>query len=247
MIRAWAKDVYRLSKWHLIDQVRTYRNEAQGSDLVEDGPKYLLPEGYRSRRRVAFTDHERFAASGIVWQPDVYELALQLAQITRARVVMDVGCGHGEKLAKLHPRCEIIGFDTRDNIAWCQQHYEFGKWVAMDLDVDFPQVPPEAQGNTVLICADVVEHIFDADRFLSALATRMRGCVAAVISTPDRRFLYPEGHRGPPDNRCHVREWTAPEFKQLLERLGLKAWVGLSRTNSASPSMETMVAIVSNA
>jgi len=97
MIREWAKDVYGLSKRHLRDQVRRYRDSAQRSDLVEDGPRYLLPEGYRSRRRVVLTDHEKLSASGTVWQPDVYELALQLAQIARARFVMGVGCGRGER------------------------------------------------------------------------------------------------------------------------------------------------------
>jgi SAM-dependent methyltransferase len=247
MIREWAKDVYWLSRRHLLLGLQGRRDAkaSTGPDYVTDGSKYFLPADYRSRSHVEFDDHEAVRRSGVVWQPDVYELARLIAGVAGVGYVMDVGCGHGEKLAKLHPHCEVIGVDTADNIEWCKRHYDFGQWLAIDLDVDFPELPAAARGNAVLICSDVIEHIFDLDRFLKSIAAGMAQCVAGVISTPDRSLIYPGGQLGPPVNRCHSREWTPPEFKKLLESAGLETWVGLTRTNTRTDDMETIIAIVS--
>jgi len=114
----------------------------------------------------------------------------------------------------------------------------------MDLEQSLPELPVDAIGKTVLICSDVIEHIIDAHGFLNKLYRLLGMCSIGVISTPDRGLLYPFEQKGPPLFKKHVREWTAKEFKQLLDRAGMEAWVGETRASEESWDMETIIAIV---
>ena len=221
--------------------VQYVKQKNQKDAVVNDGPQYFLPAGYKSRLQPIFEDHNK---NSILWQPDVYSLASMLAQATHATHILDIGCGHGEKLVKFHPSYNVIGIDTKENCTWCSEHYNFGEWLSMDLEQSLPELPVDAIGKTVLICSDVIEHIIDAHGFLNKLYRLLGMCSIGVISTPDRGLLYPFEQKGPPLFKKHVREWTAKEFKQLLDRAGMEAWVGETRASEESWDMETIIAIV---
>lgn len=236
LLHKYARYIFRTSKYLIL--------EKEKNDISNDGVQYGLPDSYRSRRAPSFDDHFELDSSDIVWQPDVYALAAKLARITGAEYLLDVGCGHAGKLAPFHNEFKLIGVDTEDNTSWCKDNYNFGQWLAIDLDNAFPTLPADAKNNTVVICSDVIEHIYDIDAFIESFSDVLGECCLGVLSTPDRTNLYPSSHRGPPLNPCHVREWRVDELKKYFEAKGIDAWLGLTRSNTNTNQLQTIIAIV---
>ena len=68
----------------------------------------------------------------IVYQPDVYTHAAEVAEALGATRIVDFGCGTGGKLAALSPRFEIVGIDYGPNLEICRATYPVGTWVEDD-------------------------------------------------------------------------------------------------------------------
>jgi SAM-dependent methyltransferase len=202
---------------------------------------YFLPAGYQSR-----PDPEYFHDEGLnaVWQPDVYPDAASLARRLGAKTIVDVGCGAAEKLAALHPEFELIGIDYGPNIALCQATYPFGKWIERDFD-SASDLGYDASAGSVIVCADVLEHLVHPERLLTMIrAARERGAAALVFSTPDRTLIEDADHLGPPTNPAHVREWSLAELGELLHAFDLPAYLGHTRSNDVMPFLRTSFAVV---
>ena len=72
---------------------------------------FFVKPGYQARLQPDyFTDAP---PPEIVYQPEVYGFAADLAERASCRAVIDIGCGNGDKLAALHPRFEITGHRLR--------------------------------------------------------------------------------------------------------------------------------------
>jgi len=202
---------------------------------------YGLPEGYQSR-----LDPEYFVDQDYdgVWQPDVYPEAAALARRLSARRIVDVGCGTAEKLVALHPDFEIVGIDYGSNIAACRARYDIGTWLEIDLDRT-ASLGIEDFSDSLLICADVIEHLVHPERLLRLLSDALdRGALAVVLSTPDRELSNDERSLGPPKNPAHVREWTSRELERFFATFGLVGHFGRTRTNDVLPALRTILAIL---
>jgi SAM-dependent methyltransferase len=196
---------------------------------------YRLPDGYERREPHPFddwTDH-----GGITWQPDVYPTAARMARRLGLSRIVDVGCGSGHKLVELAGDFDVIGVDCPATIERCRAEHRTGTWVAHDLDADpaLPVLPPDA----LVVCSDVIEHLWHPERLLGAL---LAGGWPVVLSTPDRARTHGYGTLGPPPNPSHAQEWTRSEFRAWLADLGATVtWAGWTRSNDASGSLDTIL------
>ena len=202
---------------------------------------YCLPRAYQARLEPEYFLDEDYEG---VWQPDVYPDAAAIAERLSARRIIDVGCGTGEKLVALHPDFGIIGLDYGSNIEACQTRYDFGTWLDVDLDRD-DSLGISDFTDSVLICADVIEHLVYPERLLGFLSDALdRGAGALVLSTPDRDLINERGHLGPPLNLAHVREWTSSELERFMAARGLVGHFGRTRTNDVIPALRTILAVI---
>lgn len=187
----------------------------------EAAGRHFLPEGYVVRAEPEYFDDEQRA---LEYQPDVYRDAARAAESLGATTIVDVGCGHARKLVALHPRFEVIGMDIGSNIDRCRHMYPFGTWIDHDLESDEPLPLANAVlARSVVVCADVVEHLQEPQRALRVLRDAIPPARALLISTPDRSRVEGAALGGPPRNPSHVREWTRGEFAALLR------WCGFDR------------------
>lgn len=186
-----------------------------------------LPAGYVENPVISNegTDGEYWPAekvrNGMVWQADVYRAVARM--LGPSDTVVDVGCGTGAKLRHhLAPvAARAIGVDQGSGIAAASRLAPEGEWVAGDLSSDALWDEVAALSPDVVVCSDVIEHLEDPGTLLD----RLRALAATgrlVISTPDRARLYGPDHLGPPSTPLHVREWTADEFRLLLEEHGFE-------------------------
>lgn len=175
-----------------------------------DTDNYFLPSGYSIRAENAFFDDTKLKDE---WQREVYLYASNVMKVEGLKTVCDLGCGSGFKLIEYLGDFDTIGIDLEPTVAFLRTHYPNRVWKEADLEAT--DVAPA----DVVICADVIEHVLDPDkmvRFIKRLAKKY-----AVISTPDRNLVYPDGSsflRGPPRNECHVREWSFDEFARYLSQ-----------------------------
>ena len=203
--------------------------------------RYALPDGYVARAKPEYFDD---TSVDIIWQPDVYECAAEVARRLEVKTIVDLGCGAGTKLTALLDEFSVIGVDYGPNIERCRKAHSRGEWIEHDFD-STPPLNLDKPRGALLICADVLEHLAYPERLLMTIRKALdEGAIAAILSTPDRALYYGTSQLGPPPNPSHVREWRREEFRRFLELEGLYPIIGLTRSNSASFRMQTILAIV---
>ena len=185
--------------------------------------EYFLPPGYAANPAVSFDkaaddegywDAERMDAS-LAYQAAVYDWALELIRSRDLRSVADFGCGNAAKLALLHaavPTLETWGLDQPNAIKACESHHNFGHWFAVNLDQ--PLELPNRHFD-LIVASDVIEHLEDPDRLISAITQVAHEKTLVLLSTPERIRLRGRRCNRPP-NPYHVREWSQAEFARYL-------------------------------
>ena len=127
---------------------------------------------------------------GIVHQPDVYAIAAYLGRQFDCKYIVDIGCGRATKVSSLHPEFEIIGLDFGPNIVYCQQKYGFGQWIECDFEREENfYLKPDILNQSILVCADVVEHLSDPTLLLNNFHRWLDFAPAGLLSTPDRDLV----------------------------------------------------------
>jgi len=137
--------------------------------------------------------------------------------------VIDVGCGSAYKLITFLKEFNTIGIETEPCYTYLQQTYPGFKWLLSgDPEKSF-KLYNEFNNPDVVICSDVIEHIVNPNKLIDYLLELKSKYY--IISTPCREVLcnnpkfstsYKNSWHGPPNNTCHVREWTMEEFKQYI-------------------------------
>ncbi|HEY8371040.1 MAG TPA: methyltransferase domain-containing protein [Thermodesulfobacteriota bacterium] len=205
--------------------------------------RYFLKPGYRSRERPVYgPDTDR----GVVHQPDVYRVAAISARQTGASSIVDVGCGGAAKLSALASEFQTIGIDLEPTVQACRETYPQLRFEACDLDGPHAlPVADEELGRSVIVCADVVEHLARPEFLLTSLRLALRHARVLVMSTPERDLTRGIRDMGPPANPGHTREWSLAEFSSLLEHHGLAPYrIGLTRSDNKTEEMHTIMAVV---
>jgi len=141
-------------------------------------------------------------------------------QEKRLTSLVDVGCGPGTKLLKIHrafPNLDIAGIDQRAAIEYCKRTYNFGKWFVDNFDD--PDVSLHHIKGDLVICADVIEHVVNPDVILNYLKNKLAPKGYIILSTPERDVL-----RGKDCTFCpnphHIREWNYTELAAYLRDRG---------------------------
>ena len=216
---------------------------------VDDGTDsrlYCIKPGYRHRPAPEYFVDILEERDNIVWQPDVYPEAARIAKSLGSLRVVDIGAGSGAKLARMHPEFELVGLDFGPNLDMCRERYPFAEWRQHDLESDEPlPVSAEEMTGSVVICADVIEHLIRPERLLDKLLAALEHADALLLSTPERDRTRGADDLGPPPHYCHVREWNLEEFGELLGKWGFAhGSVGLTRSNDRSPAEDTILAVL---
>jgi GT2 family glycosyltransferase/glycosyltransferase involved in cell wall biosynthesis/2-polyprenyl-3-methyl-5-hydroxy-6-metoxy-1,4-benzoquinol methylase len=220
--------------------------EIAGAGKASVPPHYHLKNGYRSRPKPEYFEDTVTEEDGIVWQPNVYPFAAAIARHLKCERIIDLGCGHAQKLTQLRGEFDTVGFDFGSNLAFCRARYPEAKWFEADFEnraaLGFP---PDQAENSVLICSDVIEHMISPEALLGKAHELLEQAKVAVISTPERDLTWGAEHAGPPPNPCHTREWNLGEFCQLLRSAGLTVeYAGLTRSHDRDPARKTILAVV---
>lgn len=168
---------------------------------------YCIHDGYTPRRNPEIWDSTEYSSE---FQTPVYISARKLCEKLEYKSVIDVGCGTGYKLIKYFSDKFTIGVDVEKTIGYLRKAYPLRCWYYTPLNetLDLPL--------DIAICADVVEHMTNPNLLLSFL--QRLTIKHLVISTPERELLAENSYNGPPRNPCHVREWSAEEFKKYISR-----------------------------
>lgn len=207
--------------------------------------RYCTPANYKAREKPEYFHDDYY---GVVWQPDVYREAARIALAVGALRLIDIGCGHGRRLAVFRGRFDLIGIDFGGNIELCRQEFPTIDWRVHDLDSEEEPLPVSSaeSPDAVLICSDVIEHLVRPELLLGKIHQGFdRGASAAILSTPERNLWRGMDHRGPPPNTAHVREWALAEFSQLLRNHEFEhTALFLTRSNNLEDEHRTILAVV---
>jgi SAM-dependent methyltransferase len=206
---------------------------------------FCIKPGYAARDRPDYFLDVEPDATGRTHQPQVYPLAGYLAERFGCTHIIDLGCGQARKLARLHPRFEIIGVDRGANLEACRKH-PFGTWVESDLGRPGPiSVPEELLSRSVIVTADLIEHLVDPRPLLAHLRRWLEAAPVCLLSTPERDLARGPRDGGPPPNPAHVREWNLEELQAFLCSAGLNvAFMGLTCSNDRDLEKNTTLAVI---
>lgn len=158
------------------------------------------------------------------YQVPVYRMAAFLARRHSARTVVDIGCGSADKLMRFlgrSPGRRLVGVDQPSGTALAAQRWPRLELVAGDLESEDLWRRLDGLRADLIICADVIEHLSEPDRFLDRLHA-FTGDALVLLSTPDRDRMEDTNPMGPPTNPRHVREWTTDELTWLVGRHGFR-------------------------
>ncbi len=248
--RLAANPVLRVTLLPVVRLVRSVRRRLrQATDLQTVRPRrdgstpLFLPSGYVYRRRVYYCVPQHTSDADVVTQPDVYAAAERAAAVLGSKTIIDLGCGRGVKLHALSDRFQTVGVDFGDNIAHCRSSYDSGTWLEADFDkASSVRLDPALVQGATIVCADVIEHLTKPLGLLALILQLLQKASVAVISTPDRVKVRGAEHMGPPPNTYHIREWSLPEFGDLIAAQGFQiAYIGHTRSSSVEKSPTTIL------
>ncbi len=207
--------------------------------------RFKIKPGYIERESPQYFED---VPDGVVYQPDVYELGAQLAEMAGGHFLVDMGCGFGEKLVTACRRHSLrpIGIDHGKNLSHCRETYPEGQWIEANFENPVPGLlNAEILKKSVIVCSDLIEHLKDPGPFVSVLRYWLQFAHLAIVSTPERDVRWGTDHNGPPPNPHHIREWNAEELQSYLQDSGLSVnFVGLTRTKNTSYSMWTTLILL---
>ncbi|MFN3349638.1 hypothetical protein [Pseudorhodoplanes sp.] len=191
---------------------------------------------YQPRDRAEYFDKRPRGDGEIVHQPDAYELAAFLAVKYGADTIIHIGCGSGQKTR----------IDFGLNLESCSQRFQAVTWIPADLEMAHKiNIPEVILRRSIVICADVIQHLLDPRGLLTLLGDLSRLVHAVIITTPERDLVRGEHHVALPPNPAHVQEWNLDEFLSLLEGAGLSvAFAGLTVNSSISREKKTIIAVI---
>jgi len=188
---------------------------ADDATRAEPSPESLyLRADYRRQAPKAEDPAGRFSLNP---QWGVYEFASRYD----CERVIDVGCGGAGKTRHFFDRRDVVLVDRPamlELVEWdgVERH-------GVDLEVWSPD-ESLCKPDTLVICADVIECLWNPLNLLSALAALwVDGCVL-LLSTPDRIAMTMAGYhgaKGPPRDQKQAQLWSIPEFHRLLASVGL--------------------------
>lgn len=176
-----------------------------------------------------FTQYRPYVGDELEWQRAVYEHALSLYEAdTGFARILDLGCGAGTKtLSRFGGTGKLLQVDRND----------FRDDAVKASDVSFEQVCLEQYDDleallamldagepTLIVCADVIEHLIDPRPLLSFIRRVLMRHPdnVAVLSTPNHDSFEGVRSGGLPSNREHYRQWSVFGMGRQLRSAGFE-------------------------
>ncbi|WP_457640687.1 glycosyltransferase [Persephonella sp.] len=175
----------------------------------------------------------------------MYKLAKFLAERTKdIEYIIDIGCGNGDKLRSVSKDLRLIGIDLGTNLRLFKKNFPNSLAIECDLETDFPNIPREILNKSIVICADVIEHLYNPTKLLRGLSHISHNSPFLLLSTPDRILNRGISHLGPPPNKAHVREWSKEELEKLLRQFKFNRFLsGYTVNNNVDLEKKTILII----
>jgi SAM-dependent methyltransferase len=162
-----------------------------------------------------------------------YRHVVELVRKTRARTVLDVGCGEGFTLKELRKsglEAEMLGVDNRPAaLVWSQVN----GLAKMPLSVTDAHYLPFPDGSfDLVLCLEVLEHLPDSGAGLRELLRVTRDCV--LVSVPHEpffrgaNFLRGKHLRALGNDPEHLHAYSGRDFRQLAAAQARVVWHGYS-------------------
>jgi 2-polyprenyl-3-methyl-5-hydroxy-6-metoxy-1,4-benzoquinol methylase len=150
----------------------------------------------------------------------------------RFSTALDIGCAEGRFLGAFADKCETWGIEPNADAA-SRAAGRIGRVLTGFFEEAESQLPDEH--FDLVVCNDVIEHMPDPTRFLTALKRKMKPGGTLVASVPNVRFApvmfelivrkdWKYRDAGVLD-RTHLRFFTERSFRRLLEESGFKCEV----------------------
>ena len=134
------------------------------------------------------------------------------AQFAPGRAVLDAGCGagYGTALLAAGGAQRALGVDiAADAVAYARQHYQAAGLSFEEGDVCTLLLPESSFG--LVVAFEVIEHLAEPARLVSAAARLLKPDGLFVVSTPNPATY-------PPGNPYHKHEMNAAQFEAVLGR-----------------------------
>lgn len=137
------------------------------------------------------------------------------AQSVRGCIVLDAGCGTGYGAAHLAGRgaTRVLGVDVAaEAIEYARVHYQRENVffsVGDCTSLDFPD-----ETFDVVVSLHVIEHVADAERYLSEMRRVLKADGVFILSTPNKAVHSPNSDK--PLNPFHFKEYTIPGLEETL-------------------------------
>lgn len=198
---------------------------------TNDHDQFHMPLSYVHRTDNDYYDDRSFASKIVVHQPEIYYAADFILRQSGRKILVDIGSGNGKKLATIGQSAKIkYAIDFGVNVEYFKKYYPECKTFDLNLEnADRTQLPNIDWSGSVVICADVIEHLRSPFGLIDCLKYIFDAGGIIVLSTPDREKLHGYLHDGPPVNPAHVREWTLNELSSLFIANGMQpAFTGYS-------------------
>ncbi len=133
-----------------------------------------------------------------------------IAERVAGKRVVDLACGEGYGTAVLGRRAaEVVGVDANPE---AHEHAR-RRYVAPNLRFERSLVEDYAEPRDAIVFLQTIEHIHEPGALLEGFAAT---APVSYVSTPNRLTLAPAG-ADKSDNPWHLREYTAAEYRELLE------------------------------
>ena len=133
-----------------------------------------------------------------------------IAERVAGKRVVDLACGEGYGTAVLGRRAaEVVGVDANPE---AHEHAR-RRYVAPNLRFQRSLVEDYAEPRDAIVFLQTIEHIHEPGALLEGFAAT---APVSYVSTPNRLTLAPAG-ADKSDNPWHLREYTAAEYRELLE------------------------------
>ena len=173
----------------------------------------FLPQGYRTNHPAsADRDGTPYWEDGldhndIRYQVPVYRLAAERARRLSPGLVMDIGCGSGDKLVEFFRTApsRVVGVDQDSAISLAKSRFTGIEWLSGDLDSEQFWTVLTAYRPDLVICSDVIEHLIDPLGLLRRLRSAHLGIPDIFGSgqpTNSPGWSRPPGSRSSPSITC---------------------------------------------
>lgn len=165
---------------------------------------------------------------------------LDLCRRHDAKSVLDLGCGNGALCRSLHAQgMKVVGAEpSRDGYAVASKLDPDIKIYQLSMS-DSPAAIEESKFD-IVICAEVVEHLYEPELLPRFAAEKLRSDGLLIVTTPYHGYVKNlliaafgkwDGHHQPLRTGGHIKFWSRRTLGWLLERNGFRveSFVGVGR------------------